>query len=211
MSYHEEQETLDNLKAWWGQWGNAVTGVVLVAALAAAGWNGWHLWQRRQAGEAVVLYEKAQQAVASHDKAMMSRAAADVESQFSRTAYAQMTALLVARGLYDANDVAAAKAQLQWAVDHAQDPAYSDLARVRLAGILLDEKSYDEGLKLVAEPATDGFKGLFADRRGDLLAAQGKLDDARHAYQIALDAVGADNPSARQLLQFKLDALGAAA
>lgn len=210
MSYHEEQETLDQLKAWWNQWGNAVTAVVLVAALAAAGWNGWHYWQRRQAGEAVALYEKAQQAVEGGDKAMMSRTAADIESQFSRTAYAQMTALLVAHGLYDAGDVAGAKAQLQWAIDHAQDPAYSDIARIRLAGVLLDEKAYDAGLKLVDEPATDAFKALFADRRGDLLAAQGKLGDARHAYQIALDAMGTDNASARQLVQFKLDALGSA-
>ncbi len=210
MSYHEEQETLDQLKAWWNQWGNALTGVVLIAALAAAGWNGWSYWQRRQAGAAVALYEQAQQAVQGGDKAMMSRTATDVENQFSRTAYAQMTALLVARGLYDAGDVAGAKIQLQWVVDHARDPAYGDIARVRLAGILLDEKAYDAGLKLVDEPASDAFKALFADRRGDLLAAQGKSGDARHAYQIALDAMGTDNASARQLVQFKLDALGPA-
>jgi predicted negative regulator of RcsB-dependent stress response len=209
-SYHEEQATLDALKAWWARWGNLVTWLVFAIAVAVGGWRAWQYWQQRQAGEAVALYERAQQAIEAGDKAMMTRTASDVEAQFSRTPYAQMTALLVARGLYDAGDVAGAKAQLQWVADHARDDAYADVARVRLAGILLDEKSYDAGLKLVDQPATDAFKGLFADRRGDLLAAQGKTGDARHAYQIALDAFGTDNPSARQMVQFKLDALGAA-
>jgi predicted negative regulator of RcsB-dependent stress response len=210
MSYHDEQETLDNLKAWWAQWGNAITWVVLVAAVAAAGWNGWNYWQRRQTSEAVVLYEQAQQAVGAADKAMMARTAGDIENQFPHTPYAQMTAVLVAHGLYQANDVAGAKAQLQWTIDHAKDQEYSELARVRLAGILLDEKAYDDGLKLVADPASDAFKGLFADRRGDLLAAQGKRGEARHAYQTALEAFATGDASARQLVQFKLDALGSA-
>jgi len=110
--------------------------------------------------------------------------------------------------LYQANDVAGAKAQLQWTIAHAKDQEFAELARVRLAGVLLDEKAYDDGLKLVAEPASDAFKGLFADRRGDLLAALGKRDDARHAYQIALDAFSGGDPSEKQLVQFKLDALG---
>ena len=47
-----------------------------------------------------------------------------------------------------------------------------------------------------------------ADRRGDLLAAQGKRDDARAAYKLALDSLPKNDTSARQLVQFKLDALG---
>lgn len=208
MSYHDEQETLDNLKAWWAQWGNALTWVVLIAALATAGWNGWNYWQRKQTADAVVLYEQAQQAVDGSDKSMMARTAADIESHFPHTPYAQMTAVLVARGLYQAGDVAGAKTQLQWTIEHAKDQEYAELARVRLAGILLDEKAYDDGLKLVADPASDAFKGLFADRRGDLLAAQGKRSDARHAYQIALEAFTGSDAQAQQLVQFKLDALG---
>ena len=54
----------------------------------------------------------------------------------------------------------------------------------------------------------DAFKGLVADRRGDLIAAQGKPDDARAAYKVALDSLPKEDMSARQLVQFKLDALG---
>ncbi|KXU86353.1 hypothetical protein CI15_17985 [Paraburkholderia monticola] len=208
MSYHDEQESIESLKAWWQQWGNATTWIVLVVLLAGASWNGWNFWQRRQAAEAAVLYDQVQQAAATGDKAQISRVAGDMEDKFGRTAYAQMTALAVAKALYAAGDEAGAKAQLQWAIDHAKDDEFKQVAKLRMASLLLDDKAYDQGLALLAEPQSDAFKGVVADRRGDLLAAQGKRDDARAAYKVALDSLAKSDISARQLIQFKLDALG---
>jgi predicted negative regulator of RcsB-dependent stress response len=208
MSYHDEQESIESLKAWWKQWGDATTWIVLAALVAAAAWNGWNYWQRRQAAQAAVLYEQVQQAVASKNKADVVRDANDMESRFGGTAYAQMTALGAAKALYEAGDSAAAKTQLQWAVDHAKDDEYKEIAKLRLAGALLDEKAYDAGLALLGGTPPQGFKGVVADRRGDLLAAAGKRDDARTAYKDALAALSKDDAGARQLIQFKLDALG---
>jgi predicted negative regulator of RcsB-dependent stress response len=208
MSYHDEQESIESFKAWWTQWGNVVTWVVLIALIAAASWNGWNFWQRRQTAQAAVLYEQVRQAVISGDKAKVARAAADMEDRYGGTPYGQMTALAAAKALYDAGDDAAAKAQLQWVVAHAKDGEYKEIAKLRLAGLLLDEKAYDQGLALLSGTPPDAFKGLIADRRGDLLAAQGKRDDARAAYQLALGTVEKSDLSARQLIQFKLEALG---
>ncbi|WP_162823459.1 tetratricopeptide repeat protein, partial [Escherichia coli] len=77
-----------------------------------------------------------------------------------------MTALAAAKALYEANDVASAKAQLQWTVDHARDDEYKALAKLRLAGLLLDEKAYDQGIALVSGDVAPAFAGLYADRRG---------------------------------------------
>ena len=208
MSYHDEQESIESVKAWWARWGNLTTWIVLAALVVAAGFNGWYYWQRRQAAQASGLYEQVQKAAASNDKATIARAAADMEDKYGSTAYAQMTALTAAKVLYAAGDTAAAKAQLQWAVDHAKDDEYKQIAKLRLASLLLDEKAYDAGLALLSGAPADAFKGLVADRRGDLLAAQGKADDARAAYKLALDSLPKEDMSARQLVQFKLDALG---
>lgn len=208
MSYHDEQESIESLKAWWARWGNLTTWIVLAALVVAAGFNGWNYWQRRQAAEASGLYEQVQKAAAGNDKATMARAAADMEDKFGSAPYAQMSALLAAKTLYAAGDAAGAKAQLQWAVDHAKDDEYKQIAKLRLASLLLDEKAYDAGLALLSGTPVDAFKGLVADRRGDLLAAQGKTADARAAYKLALDGLSQDDQSARQLVQFKLDALG---
>ncbi|SAL01977.1 membrane protein [Caballeronia fortuita] len=208
MSYHDEQESLESVKAWWGKWGNTTTWVVLVALLIGAGYNGWNFWQRRQAAEASVLYDHLQQAVNGNDQALVARVASDMEDKFGSTGYAQMSALAAAKSLYMAGNAAGAKAQLQWAIDHAKDDEYKQIAKLRLALVLLDEKNYDAGLKLLADQPLDAFKGVIADRRGDLLAAQGKRDDARAAYKVALEALPENDTSARQLIQFKLDALG---
>ncbi|KVM05024.1 hypothetical protein WL05_20315 [Burkholderia ubonensis] len=208
MSYHDEQESIESLKAWWARWGNLTTWIVLAALVVAAGFNGWNFWQRRQAAQASGLYEQVQKAAASNDKATMARAAADMEDKYGGTPYAQMTALAAAKVLYAAGDAAGAKTQLQWAVDHAKDDEYRQIAKLRLASLLLDEKAYDAGLALLSGTPIDAFKGLVADRRGDLLAAQGKADDARAAYKLALDNLPKEDMSARQLVQFKLDALG---
>ncbi len=208
MSYHDEQESIESVKAWWARWGNLATWILTAALVVVAAWNGWNYWQRRQAAEASGLYEAVQQAVSSGDKAKIARAASDMEDKYSGTAYAQFTALAAAKGLYMAGDSAGAKAQLQWAIDHAKDDEYKQIAKLRLSSLLLDEKAYDAGLALLAGTTDDSFKGLVADRRGDLLAAQGKRDDARASYQVALDALPKGDVSARQLVQFKLDALG---
>ncbi|WP_233881354.1 tetratricopeptide repeat protein [Paraburkholderia flagellata] len=208
MSYHDEQESIESFKAWWTQWGNATTWVVLIVLLALAAWNGWNFWQRRQTAEAAVLYDQVQQAANGSDKAMLTRVASDMEDRFGGTAYAQMTALGVAKALYMAGDTAGAKAQLQWAADHAKDEEFRQVAKLRLASLLLDEKAYDQGLALIPQPDSGPFKGIVADGRGDLLAAAGKRDDARTAYKLALDSLPKSDASERQLIQFKLDALG---
>ncbi|MEJ0004299.1 MAG: tetratricopeptide repeat protein [Pararobbsia sp.] len=208
MSYHEEQETLDELKAWWARWGNGITWVVLILLLIAAGYNGWNYWQRQQTGKASELYETVQQTLAAGDKDRIRAIAQRMEDDYGRSPYAQMTALQAAKTLYLASDKDGAKVQLQWAIDHAKDDEYRQIAKLRLAGVLLDEKSYDVGLRLLADAPPAPFQGLFADRRGDLLAAQGKRDDARAAYKVALASMGDNEASQKQLIQFKLDALG---
>lgn len=208
MSYHEEQEQIESVKHWWKQYGNYVIWGLVVVMLAYGGWNGWRYYERKQAAEASVLYGEMENAVDAKDKAKVTRIASDMESKFGGTAYAQMTALLAAKSLSDAGDTAGAKAQLQWAVSNAKDDEYKQLAKLRLAGVLLDEKAYDEGLKVLGDDASGAFAGVFADRRGDLLVAQNKVADARAAYKLALDKLDKQDSGMRQFVQFKLDALG---
>ncbi|HEX5341145.1 MAG TPA: tetratricopeptide repeat protein [Duganella sp.] len=210
MAYDlEEQEQLATLKAWWDKYGNATTWVLIAALAAYSGWNGWNYYQRDQAGKASALYEQLQAAVEAKDNAKVLRAAGDMEAQFGSTAYAPMAALVAAKSSFEANDLKSAKAQLQWAADHGADE-FKAVAKIRLAGVLLDEKAYDEALKVLAGDVPAQFAGAVADRKGDVLAAQNKLTEARAAYKAALDATDKKNPG-RQLIQMKLEAIGGTA
>lgn len=210
MAYdHAEQEQLASLKSWWGQYGNLVTWVLIAVLAAYAAWTGWNYYQRNQSAQAAHLYEELQKAASEQDKEKVQRAAADMQSKFSRTSYAQMSALVAAKSAFDASDYQAAKTQLQWVIDNGRTDEYKAIAKVRLAGILLDEKAYEEGLKVLAGDFPAQFAGVVEDRKGDILVAQNKLDEARSAYQAALDKTDVRNPG-RQLIQIKLDAIGGA-
>jgi len=210
MAYDlEEQEQLASLKAWWTQYGNLVTWILIVALAGVSGWYGWKNYQRSQATQASALYATLEDAAAAKDNAKVQRAAADIESKYGSTAYGAMGALNAAKSAFDANDNKAAKAQLQWVIEHGADE-YKAVARIRLAGVLLDEKAYDEALKVLAGDVPAQFAGAVADRKGDVLAASNKLTEARAAYKAALDATDKKNPG-RQLIQLKLEAIGGAA
>ena len=210
MAYDlEEQEQLATLKDWWRRYGNLLTWVLIIVLGAYSAWSGWNYYQRSQAAQASQLYAELQKSAAARDSAQVSRIAADMQSKFGNTLYAEMSALAAAKAAFEANDLNAAKSQLQWVIDNGDDAEYRAIARVRLAGILLDEKAYDQGLKLMEGEFPAHFAGIVADRKGDLLAAQGKADAARAAYQLALGKMDPQDP-ARQLIQLKLDALGGA-
>src|SRR5690606_16930045 len=170
MAYdHAEQEQLASLKSWWSQYGNLITWVLILALAAYAAWNGWNYYQRNQSAEAAHLYEELQQAAEAQDKEKVLRVASDVQERYTRTAYAQMSALAAAKMAFDSSDYQAAKTQLQWVIDHGRDDAYKAVAKVRLAGILLDEKAYEEGLKVLSGDFPAQFAGVVEDRKGDIL------------------------------------------
>ncbi|WP_374362600.1 YfgM family protein [Pseudoduganella danionis] len=209
MAYDlEEQEQIASLKAWWEKYGNLTSWVVIAGLAAYSGYNGWNYYQRNQATQAAALYDELTSAVDAKDNAKVLRAAGDMESKFGSTTYAPMSALVAAKSSFDANDVKSAKAQLQWAIEHGGDE-FKAVAKVRLAGVLLDEKAYDEALKVLAGEVPAQFAAAVADRKGDILVAQNKLAEARAAYQAALDASDKKSPG-RQLIQLKFEAIGGA-
>lgn len=205
----QEQEQLDTLKAWWKDNGNKVLGALLIVVVAMGGWRGWQYYQNKQAAEAATLYAEFVKQLESGDAKRVNDAAAAVMDKYASTAYASRAALLAAQVNESGKDVARAKTQLQWTLDHAGEAALKDVARLRLAAILLDEKQYDEAMKLLNAAHPDSFNGLYSDLKGDVLSAQGKTDEARTAYKLAYEKTDAKSMY-RNLIQMKLDALGAA-
>lgn len=208
MAYDlEEQEQLEAIKDWWKQFGNMVVLAVVACALTVTTFYGWRYYHHQQALAAVTLYEQLESAQRANELKRVRDIAAQITGQYGSTAYAGMAALAAARASFTAGDLAAAKTQLQWVIDHAKEDEMRDVARLRLAGILLDEKNYAEALKLAEAKPVEPFSVLYADMKGDILVAQGKVAEARAAYQQALAKSDANQPY-HQILQLKLDALG---
>ncbi len=205
----QEQEQLEALKAWWKDNRNQILGALLIVVVAMGGWRGWQYYQHKQSYGAATLYQQFIEQLASNDAKRINDAAAAVTDKFGSTAYAARAELLAARVNEQGHDLARAKTQLQWVIDNAREDTLKDVARLRLAAVLLDEKKYADALALLDAKHPDSFDGLFADLKGDVFSAQGKIDEARSSYKLAYEKIDAQSLY-RSLIQMKLDALGSA-
>lgn len=203
----EEQEQIDEFKVWWKLHGTKVILGVTAFLVVVGGWRAWETWQRNQAVEASMLFDTAVQAASMNElKATKDTTARIMENQ-ARSAYATPAAWLAGRVNYESGDLKSARAQYQFALEHAKDAGLKQLARIRLAGILFEEKDLAGALALLNESYDPAFQGLAAQLKGDVLIEQGKAEEARAAYKLALSKLD-DKSSLKPLLEIRLDALG---
>lgn len=203
----EEQEQIDEFKAWWKQNGALVIGAVAVFVIGVSGWKGWQVWSARQAGESMALFERAIQAASSNDPKAVKDVTGQIMENYSRSGYAVPAAWLAGKVNFTTGDLKSAQAQYQYALDHAGDKGLEQLARLRLAAVMLDQKDVDGALKVLDTQPDDAFAALFADLKGDALAIKGKPDEARAAYKLALEKFDAKSPI-KAMVEAKLDGLG---
>jgi predicted negative regulator of RcsB-dependent stress response len=203
----EEQEQLDEIKHFWKQYGNAITWGLIVVLGAYAAWNGYQYWQRSQAAQAAAMFDEVEAVARAGDADRLQRAFDDMKSRFASTAYAPQAGLLVAKTLYESGKVDGAKAALTWVAEKSADAGYASIGRLRLAGLLMDSKAYDEALKVLDSGMTEEFAALQADRRGDILLAQGKKPEAKEQYLKAFKAFD-ERTDYRRLVLVKLNSLG---
>jgi predicted negative regulator of RcsB-dependent stress response len=204
----EEQEQVEELKAWWKQHGNLITAVILAAALGFAGWQGWRWYQGSQSAQASVLYETLSKAAQADDAKALRDAAGTLVESYPRTLYASMGALVAARYYFDRNDLKTAKAQLAWVMERAPSRDFKDLARLRLAAVLLDEKAHDEALKLLDAMPAAPYEAQYAALRGDVLVAKNQAAEAKAAYKLALEKSDGRDGAFQESVRMRLEALG---
>lgn len=203
----EEQEQLDQLKHFWRQWGNLITWVLIAVFGSVAAWNFYNYWDRSQSAQSAALYDQVERAAKGSDLAVLDRALSDMKEKFGSTTYAQQAALLAAKTFYEKGNADAARAALAWVAGNASDDGYKAIARLRLAGILVETKAYDEALKQLSGSWPAEFDALVADRKGDVFMLQGKKAEAKSEYEKAYKAFD-DRAEYRRLVEVKLNAMG---
>lgn len=210
MAYDlEEQEQIDQLRAWWAKYGTLVSTGLFIAVIILGGWRGWQWYENHKSSQARGYFEALEEAsrqTGDESVARINAAIKTLRDEYAATDYAARGALVAAAALQSRDQISAARSQLEWLVQ-SQSAALVPVARLRLASILVDQKEYDAALVQLKD-APPAFAGLFDDRRGDILAAQGKTSEARDAWKKALEALGPASALA-PVVKLKIDALGA--
>ena len=205
----QEQEQLDAVKAFWKRYGNLITWLLVAVMGAFAAWNGWNWWQRDQAVKSGAMYDELDRAAQAGDAAKTARIFADLKERFPRTAFAQQGALATAKLQFDQGQFDAARDTLSWVAEKGIEEEIRTVARLRLAALQAEAKQFDAALKTLDAATAPTFEALVADRRGDVLLAQGKTAEAGAAYLAAWQAMD-EKLDYRKLIDAKLTALGAA-
>lgn len=203
----EEQEQLDQLKHFWNTWGTLISSVLVVVFGMVAAWNGYQFWQNRQATQAAALFDAVEVAVQTGDQSRVEQAFGDIRDKYAGTVQAAQAGLLVAKVEMDKGQPDAAKAALEWTAKNAADDGYKAIARLRLSSVLVEQKAYDAALQALSEKFPPEMQAVVADRKGDVLALQGKNTQAAAEYSSAYAAFG-ESVEYRRLVEVKLNALG---
>lgn len=208
--HHDEMEQIEALKRWWLENRSFVIAGLVIGVAAVAGWRGWEWHRTRQAEQASALYAQLAESIGAKDQAKAETLASQLREGYRSTPYASNGALLFAKAALEAGDTAKARTYLDWVVVYGDDAELKLLARTRLARVHIADGRADEALKLLADVATGAFDGMVQDVRGDAHAALGHTEEARKAWQAALEASDG-NLADRQMIDLKLAALGPAA
>jgi len=210
----EEQEQIDELKAWWARWGNLITGIAVAFAVASVGWQGWKWYQRKQSAEAAGLYAVLEQAATAGDAATAREMTGKIVDDYSGTAYATLASLRSAKIQSDAGDSDNAALPLEWVMKNADLAAVRDIARMRLAAVRLNAGDAAAAEALMADPVDETLRVRYNDLRGDVLVAAGKPVEAKAAYDAAIEAINASpvmGDRSIEIIRLKRDALAGGA
>ncbi len=205
----DEQQQLEIIKAWLVRHGKGVVFGIFAVLIGITSFLGYRHYALRQAEKASTLYDGLLKMGKGEDIKKVRLAASSIVETYPGTPYAGRAALIVAQRDFEAGDMNDARLQLQWVLDHSKESGIRDIARLRLARVFFDEKQYGDAIGTLDGQHSEAFDGLYSDLKGDIFAEQGKRDQARSAYLVALNKI--QNGSAyRNVVSIKLDAAGGA-
>lgn len=217
-SLRTEEEQLAAIKAFWKNYGSAVLLGLIVSLGSVYGYKAWQNHQKGQAQIAAGLYQELLDIVVAglarpltdEQKATFEHLVKTLKTDFKQSIYAQFAALFKARSAVVSGDPDTAVSELKQLLLQESDRETGIIVRMRLARVLLDLGSQEkqmEALELLDQITRPGaFKATYDDVRGDVLLALGRRDEAREAYQSAIDADDTTG-SQRLLTRMKLDDL----
>ncbi|EIJ71193.1 tetratricopeptide repeat protein [Haemophilus parahaemolyticus] len=198
-----EEQQFEEAKNWFKENSTPILLAIFVFATASFGWNFWKSHQAESAIQASISYQATMEAY-EQDPVKNQPLVAKFLEEAKGTNYAIFMQLEEAKNAVVKGDFAAAKSQLQAALNEVKDPSLQSIIRFRLAAVDFQLKEFDSALanlEQIKDQAWDARKQLFV---ADLLAAKGDKEAAKSAYeQIKAKTSGQE----RELIELKINNL----
>lgn len=199
-----DEQQADRARNWLRLNGVFIAAGVVLGLGGLFGWQQWQAYQERISGEASIVWEQLRKAIEGKRFDEVQESFAVLEKDYARTPYVDQARLQLAQMHMERNAPDEALTQLRQLADSGRDPQLRRIAQLRTAQVLSYQGEYEQALKALGTDADAAYAGLYHDLRGDILFAQGKLEEAATEYEQAL-ASDADNALDRDYVQVKLD------
>jgi len=199
-----EKEQIEQMRTWWSEYGNYVIAGVVIGAALLFGFNYEKRTRLEAQYAASALYEDLTNIVVD---AKVEEAEALVEqlgADYPGSNYAAQARLAMARLYMDENRDQDASDTLNDVLTSPVGEEFKQVARLRLAKIMLYQDKATAVLDLLEGMNDGAFAARYADARGDAFHALGRMDEARTAYQLALAEAGDSATVNQQFVQLKL-------
>ncbi|MDH3609482.1 MAG: tetratricopeptide repeat protein [Gammaproteobacteria bacterium] len=203
--YETEEQQVEALKDWWKQNGMAVVGGAVLGISALVGWRGWNWYQEKQATEASDIFAVVQEAANKNDTTALQKQTNILRDNYASTPYAPLAVLHQAKNQIEQGENAAAEESLRWVLKNSKQDTVQNVARLRLARLLLADNKVDEAQAMVNSGMTDAYASLTNEIRGDIFVAKGEIEQAKEAYDQAMQAASG---AGVEYLQLKRNDLG---
>ena len=201
-----EDEHTEKIHHWWKKNGSAIIVGLILGIGSVAGYQGWGVYQTRQAEAASDLYQEMLRNLENEALIRVRESADRLISKYGSTAYADGASLMLARFDVEAGQLEQAGYHLSRVIDHSKDLAMQHVARSRLVTLALEQGDLKWADQLLAIQPTGGFESRYNELRGDVFVARNDLNNARNAYQSALENAVAGSVAA-QILERKLNSV----
>jgi predicted negative regulator of RcsB-dependent stress response len=197
-----DDEQLDAVKRAFLDYAPWIVGGLIVGAGLLFGWRYYEGRQTDRALRAAAEFGQMTAAMQAEDRKKSRDLAATLVKDFANTPYADQAQLAIARMNVEDGRPADAVAPLTLVMNGSKDPQLKQIARLRLARVLIDQGKPDEAIKLLGQDTPASFAGRFHEVRGDALYAKKDIPGAVKEYNAALGAADAGADAA--LLDLKL-------
>lgn len=205
VAYETEEQRIEAIKNWWKHNGAVVITGAALGIAALGGWRGWFWYQEKQAVTASDLYAEIQVAIDTDDTVGLQTQAEVLRTDYTFTVYAALATLYEAKIQVGRDDFVAAADSLRWVIDHGKQDSLKDIARIRLARVLVTDNKLEKAMAVVNYDFPKAYVSLINEIRGDIFVAKGEMVKARQAYDQALSSAGTNSV---EFLQMKRDNLG---
>lgn len=191
-----EEEQIESIRNFVRQYGPAVVIAIVLSLGGTYGYRSWETSQQVERESASTAYEGLIAAIIAlpvTEEATSEAIGMMVESlkaTHPESTYAVFASLQMARLSVEDGDYAAAEQEFRWALDNA-DASLEPLIRIRLARVLKADNRSDQALEVLDKKIElYAYGSSWHETRGDVLLMLEEMDQAREAYQIAVNTSG---------------------